>query len=380
MGEAHPGAPERHTTARGGRVYRLPLRLFPGLNGYAHLVIADDIVALVDVGSGYLDSDADLEAALEAVRRDFGERVGWDSLTHVLLTHGHIDHFGGLGFVRQRTQAPVGVHELDRPTVMFHHERLAVVAQRLRRFLSEAGVDPRRREDLMDLYLVWKNLYESQPVDFTYRAAGMRVGPLELMHVPGHCPGQVVIRLDDILIAGDQVLPHISPHQAPEVLSPYTGLGHYLESLAKLKPLAAAVRVTLGGHGIPMDDLGSRVEAIEALHAERLERVLTFLEAPMTMAELSDRLFPGASGYHALLAIEETGAHVEHLTQTGAVGLANPEALDDESAEPLRYLRREPSDLAAAVREAGAGRRASARLARGAAPGGAREEHPDVRL
>ena len=374
MAEAPPGAPELHATRGGARVYRLPLRLCPGLDGYAHLVLTGDSAVLVDSGSGYGASNDDLEAGLSAVRRDFGEQVGWESLTHVVLTHGHIDHFGGLPFVRSRTRAPIGVHELDRPTVMFHNERLALVAHRLREFLIEAGVETERREGLMDLYLVSKHLYTSVPVDFTYQASGMRVGELELTHVPGHCPGQVVMRLDDVLLSGDHVLPHISPHQSPEMLAAYTGLGHYLDSLRMLKPLAASIRVALGGHGGPIADLAGRLDEIESFHRQRLDLVLRWLEAPMTMAELSDRMFPAAAGYHALLALEETGAHVEYLMQMGAVGLIDPEALESETTQPLRYIRRGPPALPIVLRTT------AARSTRRSAYGGIREERNDVRL
>ena len=378
MAEDSPGTPELHTTGGGARVYRLPLRLLPGLDGYAHLILSGRLVVLVDVGSGFGDSNDDLEAGLAGVREQFGERVGWDTLTHILLTHGHIDHFGGLPYVRPRTQALIGVHELDRPVVMYHDERLAVVAHRLGRFLVEAGVEAEALRRLMDLYLFSKHLYTSQPVDFTFEAAGMRLGDLEMIHVPGHCPGQVVIRLDDVLLSGDHVLPGISPHQSPEVLTLYTGLGHYLESLQRVAPLARGIRVTLGGHGDPIDDLDGRLTALVAFERDRLEVVLRLLDKPMTMAELSDRLFPAASGYHALLALEETGAHVEYLLQRGAIGCVNPQALESDSDEPLRYIGRGPIGLPLAERAP----RAAAATGSAQPPthGTSREERFHVRL
>jgi glyoxylase-like metal-dependent hydrolase (beta-lactamase superfamily II) len=376
MAETIPGTPELYTARSGARVYRLPLRLFPGLNGFAHLVLDGGLQILVDSGSGYGDSNDDLEAGLAAVRSHFGEDVGWESLTHVLLTHGHIDHFGGLPYVRRRTRAPFGVHELDRPTVSFHNERLAVVAHRLRRFLTEAGVEAERLEHLMELYLVSKHLYTSQAVDFTYEACGMKVGALELIHVPGHCPGQVVMRLGDVLLSGDHVLPETSPHQSPEALTLSTGLGHYMDSIQRLKPLAPAIRVTLGGHEGPMTDLAARLRSIEAFHRERLALVERLLEAPLTMAELSDRLFPAASGYHALLAFEETGAHVEYLVQRGFVGLANADALENDLPEPTLYVRRGPHVPPTEVGRSTVGDGSS----RESALGGIRGERADVQL
>ncbi len=328
-------------TNGGARVYRIPLELFPGFKGFAHLVCSADGCVLLDVGSGFGDSDAQLQAGLEAVRSEHGEKVGWDSLTAIVISHGHIDHFGGLPSVRRLTRAPVGVHELDLQVLANYEQRLAVVARRLRMFLEESGVDEPRRQELMELYLLNKNLFASQPVDFTLEAAGLRVGPLSFLHVPGHCPGQIVARVDDILLSSDHILPKTSPHQAPEVLSHYTGLGHYLESLARVVRWAGPVRLALGGHEPGFTDPAGRVAAIRAVHAERLDRVLAVMDSPRTVAEVSESLFPKVGGYDVLLALEEAGAHVEYLAQRGFLGIANLQELDSDVPVPIRYHRLE---------------------------------------
>jgi len=373
---------ERYLTSDGARIYRWPIDLFPGLHGYAHLLLVDDIKALIDAGSGFGDSNAMLEAGLNEIKRQYNEPAGWGDLTHVLITHGHIDHFGGLPFVLERSRVSVGVHELDRRVLSHYEERLAVITPRMSQFLLEAGVEPAQREGLMDLYLMTKHLYASQPVDFTFEASGMRLGDLELLHVPGHCPGQVVLRVDDILLSGDHVLPDTSPHQSPEELSQFTGLGHYLESLRRLKPWAADIRWTLGGHERAMDDLGGRLESIEAFHGDRLRRVHEELEQMHTIAEVSEALFPGTTGYHAWLALEETAAHIEYLLQRGALGRENLDTAGEEPVRPWGYRQRGP--LGIPLEESPEGSPSATtrpiRAARESAHGGIREERVDVRL
>src|SRR3990172_7757273 len=116
-------------TSGGARIFQLPLREFPMLWGYAYLVMVDDnsqeqYRALIDAGSGFGDSNRDLEEGFEAVSRLIGKEIKLSDLTHVLVTHGHIDHFGGLPYVRKRTTARVGVHELDLRNLTHHEERL----------------------------------------------------------------------------------------------------------------------------------------------------------------------------------------------------------------------------------------------------------------
>jgi glyoxylase-like metal-dependent hydrolase (beta-lactamase superfamily II) len=130
------------------------MEAFPGFWGYAYLVIVDDYVVLVDTGSGFGDASQQLEAGLHAVSGLSGQDVGLANLTHIFITHGHIDHFGGLAYVRPRTSAKLGVHELDRRILTNYEERLTIIARRLSNFLIDAGVSPERREKLLNLYLL----------------------------------------------------------------------------------------------------------------------------------------------------------------------------------------------------------------------------------
>ena len=310
-----------------------------------YVILVDDptlgaLRVLVDAGSGFGESNTYLEAGREGVAQHLGQPFEWSDLTHILITHGHIDHFGGLNHVLPRCSARLGVHELDKRILTHHEERVAVVARRLGDYLIEAGVSPEGQRRLLELYRFNKVLFSSVPVDFTYEAAGMRLGPFEMLHVPGHCAGHVVIRLHEVLFSGDHVLEDISPHQAPERLTLSTGLDHYLHSLARLKSWRRQIRLTLPGHRQVITDLRRRITEIQAVHRARLEQVLDLLRDPHTIVEVSKSLFHDVSGYSVLLAIEEAGAHVEYLYQRGVIELANlPEVEAARGPVPLRYRR-----------------------------------------
>lgn len=332
---------EVYTSSSDARIYRIPLDLFPGLKGFAHLIFADEVTALLDVGSGIGECDQQLEEGLLQINKDYSEKAEWKDITHVVISHGHIDHFGGLPYVQSKTDAQVVVHELDRRVLTGYEERLTVVAHHLQEFLIEAGAEKQVRDDLMNMYLLNKHLFRSTSVDFVLNGATTNIGPLKTIHVPGHCPGQVVIQVDDILLTSDHILQTTSPHQAPEQLTLYTGLGHYLDSLSKLVPLSSEIRVALGGHEAAITDLGKRIKEIINLHKERLIQVLDLLEKPRTIVEVSNMLFPQADGYHELLAIEEAGAHVEYLAQRGHLSIENLEGLEIGVPTPIVYRRRD---------------------------------------
>ena len=266
--------------------------------------------------------------------------IDFNDLTHILITHGHIDHFGGLTWLRPQTHALLGVHELDLRNLTNYEERITVVSHRLLSYLIEAGFPEDRGQELIEVYQITKRMVRSVNVDFTYEAVGMQVGPFEMLHVPGHCPGQVVIRLHDVLFSGDQVLHDISPHQSPEQLTLSTGLDHYLKSLTQLRTWAKDVRITLAGHQKPIDDLDGRIKTIISLHQERLEIILDFLREPHTIKEVAEQLFGEVHGYNVLLAIEEAGAHVEYLEKRGLLSIENLKELENNAGPiPMDYRR-----------------------------------------
>jgi glyoxylase-like metal-dependent hydrolase (beta-lactamase superfamily II) len=313
-------------TSGGARIFRIPMKVFPDLWSYAYLVLVDDLIVLIDTGSGFGDSNAHLEAGIAQARSAAGRTIRMEDLTHILITHGHIDHFGGLIFMRERTHAAVGIHELDMGNLTNYEERVAIAENRLKAYLVEAGVTEEKREDTLNMYRVNKMLFHSVPVDFTYEAKGMRLGAFDFLHVPGHCAGHVVIRMHNFLFSGDHVLGRITPHQSPERLTYSTGLGHYLDSLTLLEKWAGNSEVTLAGHDDPIQDLPGRLIEIRKSHSARLTLTLEFFSEPHTIAEVSQELFGRVNGYNVLLAIEEAGAHVEYLHQRGQLSIIN---LDD---------------------------------------------------
>ncbi|MBN1536248.1 MAG: MBL fold metallo-hydrolase [Anaerolineales bacterium] len=328
-------------TSIGGKIYQIPVQCFPGLDGWVYLVLVEDenenYRVLIDSGSGFGCANQDLEKGLQVASQLYGEEISLASLTHVLITHGHIDHFGGMSYIRPRTPARVGIHELDVRNLTNYEERLTIISQRLDEFLIEAGLSPDRRKSVIDLYMSTKSLHRSIKVDFTYDSIGMQLGPFKILHVPGHCAGQVVIQLHDVLFSGDHVLEKTTPHQSPEHLTLYTGLGHYLESLEHMMRWVNGVKLTLGGHEGPMYDLGGRVSEIRTMHRQRLKRVVELLSQPHTIEEISFQLFGEVHGYNVLLALEEAGAHVEYLYQRGVLEIHNLEDLERGSQPVAIY-------------------------------------------
>ncbi|MGQ9888994.1 MAG: MBL fold metallo-hydrolase [Aggregatilineales bacterium] len=330
---------ERFDSSSGARIYRIPVQAFPPLLAYCYVILDAGPPTLVDSGSGFGESNAHLLAGIRALRDDFGEPLAVTDIERVLITHGHIDHFGGAAFIIQQTRgASVGIHELDRRILVNYEERVIVATKDVSIYLERAGVSERLRHNLIEMYGFGKQHFSSVPVSFNLDEHTPLDG-MEFIHTPGHCPGQVCIRLGDVLLSADHVLSRTTPNQAPESITHYTGLGHYLDSLHKVARLDG-IRLALGGHEDPMPDVYERIIAIRASHQRKLERILEIVRAaptPPTISEISKAMYPDRHGYDVLLALSEVGAHVEYLYERGQLAVHNLSEAEQPGNPALRY-------------------------------------------
>lgn len=327
----------RYISAGGVVVYKLPVEAFPNHITNCYLVLTDP-VTLIDAASGQEASNASLLNCFERVRQEFGETIALADVKRLVITHGHIDHFGGLHFVVEQSGAAIGIHELDMSVIRHFNERLVVSTKNLHIFLERAGLGPERVAALLEMNKWSKDLFRARTVDFTFDEGPLVGSPFEVFHTPGHCPGQVCIRLDDILFSADHVLSHITPNQSPEFIVRWTGLGHYLGALKKVRAIAG-VRVALGGHEIAIEDFYGRVDASIAFHDARLNKALELCKEPRTVAEVSRDLFGERHGYHVLLAFLETGAHMEYLHERGHLAVVNVDEVDCQYNPVLKYQK-----------------------------------------
>lgn len=315
-------------TPSGAKIHRIPVEAFPKFWAYAYLVQKGDEHILIDSGSGTDASHKNLLVGLQQAGLQPSD------LTHILLTHAHIDHFGGLSKLRPITDAKIGVHELDVQTVAHHEARLALISKRLGSFLAEAGLAEEECDTLLNIYRFTKAIYQSTPVDFVY---GDQAVGLDLIHLPGHCPGHVAMRLDDVVFCGDMVVEGVTPHLSPESINPYSGLDHYLTSLNRLEQWASGVRLIFNGHDDVITDLHPHIQSTRENIVRRMNKAVEALAEPKTIAETAQAVYGEIAGYNGLLMIEKTGAYIEYLYEHGMIEIVNSDEM--EQGSPARYRR-----------------------------------------
>jgi glyoxylase-like metal-dependent hydrolase (beta-lactamase superfamily II) len=271
-------------------------------------------------GHTLVDTGIDTPPGRDALRAG-AARIGVTpaSLAHVLLTHAHIDHYGLAGPVRAWSGARVVMHARE--------ERLA------RRFVDEwpadraasgeafrqSGIPPGAVGALLGAVDRIHRLYPDFRPDGLLegeRGAVPGGGGWEWILTPGHSPGHVTVYHPGrrILIAGDHVLPRISPNVGADLYAE-DPLSDYLASLDRLRALP--VDLVLPSHGEPFVDLAGRIADLTAHHAARNLRILDALERPRTAFDTTVALFPGLEPDGLLHAFREVRAHLLYLARAG---------------------------------------------------------------
>ncbi len=255
--------------------------------------------------------------------------LGHLPLKRVLVTHHHPDHVGLAGWLAQTYGAEVMMSRtawlMARMLVLdvqesWPHETVE--------FYRRAGMDA----DILAARLA------ERPFNFADVVAPLALGfrrieAGDVLHLAnrkwdvhfghGHAPDHVTLwsRTDDIVIAGDQILPGISPNLGVYPTEPEAdSVGEWLESCTRLLPLARPDHLVLPGHKLPFTGLAARLEQLIDNHHGALARLRTHLREPATAASCFMALYGRSigAGEYGLALVEAIG-HLNHLHRLGEI-------------------------------------------------------------
>jgi glyoxylase-like metal-dependent hydrolase (beta-lactamase superfamily II) len=318
-------------TSGNGRIVRIPLQAFPNFWVFVYVVQLDGCNILIDTGSG---TDASHEDLLHGLAQAGLLPTG---ISHILLTHAHIDHYGGLSKLKPLTSAKIACHELDVQAVAHHEASLALRSRRLASFLIDAGLADDDVGSLLGIFRFTKGLAQSIAVDFTYDTLRDHVPAMDAIHLPGHCPGHVALRLGDVIFCGDMVVEGVTPHLVPAAIQPNSGLDQYLGSIQRFQQWAQGAHLILNGHDEAITDLPAQIDATRENILRRMSRAISVIGEPLTIAEVCKHVYDNPNGYNLLLTIEKTGAYIEYMYEHAMIEIANPDEV--EKGLPAKYRR-----------------------------------------
>ncbi|MEN8182289.1 MAG: MBL fold metallo-hydrolase [Myxococcota bacterium] len=333
--EQEPAKEEVTELAPGVLRLQLPIHM-PGLGHVNCYALVDDRgVALVDPG---LPGVATWKALQNRLRQaDLALR----HVHTVIVTHSHPDHFGSASRIARETGADVLAHRAFSFGPLHTAPEASTEDLEAQAEDDEAaeGEAPPSSEPLRPPpgRTPWGGQRPRPPLKMRLRFMLMRAlgrgswlprvsrsvehgDVLELvgrewfvLHTPGHTADHFCLHDPEtgLFLAGDHVLPTITPHISGISPSP-DPLKSFFYSLDRVGEIQGVKRV-LPAHGHPFHDLKARTEAIKRHHHERLETVKAICRdlGPASVEAISRRLFRQRSW--GPMAESETFAHLEHL-------------------------------------------------------------------
>jgi glyoxylase-like metal-dependent hydrolase (beta-lactamase superfamily II) len=293
----------------------------------AHHLIVGERSLLVDTGT----PDLAREVLLPWLDEVLGDATRLDM---ILVTHGDVDHFGGLEVLRAAApRALTLIPTLDRRWI---EDQDAIFAERYDAYHADHGLT--YPPELTRTLRSW----QGHPIPTTLGLTGgedIRCGPrltVQVLHVPGHTPGHLMLwePLMRVAIIGDALngATQIDRDGQPTAPPPYSDRDIYLTSIQTIASLTPAILLT--GHYPVMRDQ----EVTTFIQASRdfvlrtdavLARLLAEASEPLTLArliELADPLlgpfgFPPDLEYalEAHLTWLERRRRVRRIRQQGIV-------------------------------------------------------------
>jgi glyoxylase-like metal-dependent hydrolase (beta-lactamase superfamily II) len=137
---------------------------------------SDCCIYLVDAGTELVLIDAGAGESIDRIEKNIASlKFKPSDIGHIVATHCHIDHIGGLFSLAEKYHPEVVAHELDRAGIEGEDDRLTAA--------SMYGID-----------------YKPVKVDILLREEQekLRLGDLDIsfLHTPGHTPGSISVYFD----------------------------------------------------------------------------------------------------------------------------------------------------------------------------------------
>jgi glyoxylase-like metal-dependent hydrolase (beta-lactamase superfamily II) len=278
---------------------------------------------LIDTGT--LKTAHHLEESLNRIE------IGFSDIDRIILTHGHIDHYGAARRVVNGSSRHVSVaaHREDRSVI---ESGMEASDRQFSKFYRLMGVP--LIFELLFYYVGWifSSLAENCRVDFCLSdGEKIQVGDYEatIISTPGHTKGSICLYLEKegILFAGDHILRHITPNAFVMLESDFDipwrmSQVEFYDSLQKIESIGP--RIVYPAHGDPITDLPQTAAMFREQFSLRQKKILAILEeGEFTVYRIARKLFPEISGkrlpLEIFLAVSEVFTHLQVLEKDGMV-------------------------------------------------------------
>lgn len=288
---------------------------------HAYALVQDGNVALFDTGMN-------MPGAYEKIEEDFKSiGLSTQSIKDIFITHSHTDHCSMAGLLQKRTSAKIHLSAAA-DNVYQHFHQAEALTKAARTFYAKHGMSPQEVDAMVEEIDDIRGIIAPFNADDYLEQNEIRKfgnWKFEVIFTPGHAAGHVCFffREEGFLIAGDHVLPYISPSLSPNIFDEvFQPLKNYLDSLQLIESLP--VTTIYPGHGNSFTNISERAAEIRAHHELRKQAVLQSLNAQAKTtyaicAEISTAASSRWDDWEKFMALNETYVYLQELKREGAI-------------------------------------------------------------
>ncbi len=265
-------------------------------------------------------------------------------IDRIIISHHHEDHDGNLADIISDAKPELWAHEIYNAMISYHpHEEAGAPRPE---FPGGCRLCFMPEEHSKNCLTYQKNRSQLQ-IDFIIRDKLFEdEDRLFFVHTPGHTPDSICVLLEDeVLFAGDTLLPDITPHPSLEEFfninrgilpaefrheNTVYGLKNYIKSLKKIIATASRSEImTFPGHRLfynnrfnLLPNAALRAEEIINFHKNRCADILDLIaDEPASLENITTRHFPShlLKKGGKIMAQHEILAHIELLETSGDI-------------------------------------------------------------
>ncbi len=275
--------------------------------------------AIIDTGVGTAESKNLWHSVFKGA-------MGGDPASHVVATHMHPDHIGCAGFL---------THHFDVDLWMSCDEYMMcriLVADTGRdapeegeRFYRDAGFTDEQLEAYKRAFGFFGEYVTPLPEAYKRLHDGDRLliggQAWSVISGGGHSPEHVCLLDTDrnLLIAGDQLLPTISPNISVWPTEPLANpLQDWFASLHRLRKTVPENTLVLPAHGKPFRGAHERIDALILEHEDRLAKLRDVCVKPQRVIDVFPAIYrTRIDARNRIMAAGEALSHLNYLVDAG---------------------------------------------------------------